>query len=667
MSRPQSGPKAMLAALKSMVEGAQSFGDALLPGKKHRGRKQRKISSATQVEACEPRLLLTRLNVSSNVNVSQLAGNQTNPAIAVNPNNPQQMFAVSENEAGGLFAAHSIDGGVTWQPSNGTDKVIADGSDTLVTPAIEPSVAWDTFGNLYLAYVSTTQPSIPIVVSTDGGVSFAPLTELTGGSSFEQPTLATGPGLNGVGQSLWIVYDTSGTTVGVQGAAVTGLGAANIGTLGTAQSLSNFGEFGDIAVGPSGQVTITGQTFSSIRVSTDTDGLGPSTFGSIVTASSTNVSNFDLIPGQPFLGIDAEAGLVYDRSGGTYNGRLYLVYTDEILNNSDDTDVFVRTSVNNGLTWGPRVRVNDDTTNNSQWLPKIALDSATGTVGVVWYDARNSFNNNQNQLFGSVSSDGGATWDTNTQISTGTSAGTVFGVISNGLGNYLGLAFSNGVLRPFWADNSNSTANNPAGSLASVDLYTASVTVDSAPLELSINRTSVVENADGTVPGSAGVVGTVRRPAGSQNNGAVVVTLTSDDTTEVLLPATVTIPAGAASVTFPVTIVDDTLLDGTQVAVIRARATISGITVAGSASISVLDKEELTIQINKSSIFENAGQNAATLTVTRANTDTAAPNVFAVVNNSLREFTAAGTLISNRAIPWPTGRVLSARLHMTLS
>ena len=655
MSRPQSGPKAMLAALKSMVEGAQSVGDALIAGKKHRGRKQRTMATAMQAEACEPRLLLTRLNVTSNVNVSQLAGNQTNPAIAVNPSNPQQLFAVSENQAGGLFASYSIDGGATWLPSNGSDKVIADGSDSLVTPAMEPSVAWDTFGNLYLAYVSGSQSAIEIVVSTDGGVSFSPFSRVTGGSSFEQPTLATGPGQNGAGQALWLVNDGVVSNMEIRGAAVTGLGVANIGPLSAAQTLSGFGELGDIAIGPNGQVSVTGQTFSSIRVSTDVDGLGATTFSNPITVTATNVSTFELITGQPFEGIDAEAGLVYDRSGGTNNGRLYLVYTDELLNNSDDTEIYVRTSTDNGLTWSPRVRVNDDSTSNSQWMPKIALDQATGTVGVVWYDARNSLNNRQMQLFGSVSSDGGASWDTNTQISAGTSDATVFGALPNGLGRYLGLTFANGFMRPAWADNSNSTANNPAGSTASFDLYTSAVQVDSAPLGLTINRTSIVENADGNVPGSAGVTGTVRRPSGSQSTAAIVVTLTSDDTTEIRVPSTVTIPAGAAAATFPITIVDDTLLDGTQIAGIRATATISGIAVAGSASLQVLDKEDLTIQIDKNAIFENAGQNAATLTITRGNTDTSAPNVYAVVNNALREFTAGGTLISNRAIPWPTG------------
>ncbi len=51
------------------------------------------------------------------------------------------------------------------------------------------------------------------------------------------------------------------------------------------------------------------------------------------------------------------------------------------------------------------------------------------------------------------------------------------------LGDYSGLAFNNNVFYPAWADNSNSTGDNPSGgvnagtALATLDIYTAKVTV----------------------------------------------------------------------------------------------------------------------------------------------------------------------------------------------
>jgi hypothetical protein len=44
-------------------------------------------------------------------------------------------------------------------------------------------------------------------------------------------------------------------------------------------------------------------------------------------------------------------------------------------------------------------------------------------------------------------------------------------------GDYTGSAFVNGVLMPVWADNSNSTGDNPDGTLGRFDLYTASILV----------------------------------------------------------------------------------------------------------------------------------------------------------------------------------------------
>ena len=49
------------------------------------------------------------------------------------------------------------------------------------------------------------------------------------------------------------------------------------------------------------------------------------------------------------------------------------------------------------------------------------------------------------------------------------------------LGDYTGLAFLGGVLYPLWADNSNSTGDNPDGARAALDQYTARVTSAALP------------------------------------------------------------------------------------------------------------------------------------------------------------------------------------------
>jgi hypothetical protein len=234
-------------------------------------------------------------------------------------------------------------------------------------------------------------------------------------------------------------------------------------------------------------LTESGQGGGKVFVNLDPDGLGPKGFGDRIFVTETHIGGFDFIPAQIDRSVDAETGLAWDRTGGSHAGRVYLVYTAEVKNESDNTDIFVRYSDNNGLTWSQAVRVNDDQTTNSQFLPKISIDPTTGNLAVAWYDARNDSGaggagdtdgiaNDDAQFWGSFSTDGGVSFAPNLQISAGTSNSHVS---HNGIdfGDYSGLSFFGGVAHPAWSDNSNSTGNNPDGSLFKLDIYTASVSL----------------------------------------------------------------------------------------------------------------------------------------------------------------------------------------------
>jgi hypothetical protein len=277
------------------------------------------------------------------------------------------------------------------------------------------------------------------------------------------------------------------------GAPVTGLG--RVGSFFAGEQVPNTSNctYGDVTIGPAGQivqacaVTQSGQGGGTVRVSVDPDGLGPAGFGKAVSVVDTHVGGFDFIPPQPDRSIDSEPGLVWDKTGGPHNGRLYLVYTLEVQNESDNTDIMVRHSDDGGATWSAGVRVNDDATKNSQFLPKIALDPTSGNLAVTWHDSRldlgaggpgdtNGLPNDDAQYWGAFSTNGGASFTPNIQISAGTSNSHDSG---NGIdyGDYTGLSFYGGIAHPAWADNSNSTGNNPDGALHQLDIYTASVRV----------------------------------------------------------------------------------------------------------------------------------------------------------------------------------------------
>jgi hypothetical protein len=430
-----------------------------------------------------------------NVDVSQRATNESEETVAVNPTNPRNIVIVTNVvfPDAGLFEGVSFDGGATW-----ATKIIAD-NDNLGAACCDPSLSFDSFGNLFLTYLFNVGNVVPIALSTDGGLNFAPLASIakppksssqnTGERRglfrfVDQPTITSGHG------EVWVVFNGGGPMVAA-GAAVTGLGQVGAFIAPEVVPGSNNCTYGDVAIGPQGQVmqsctlTESGQGGGKIFVNVDPDGIGPAGFGTRTFVADTHVGGFDFIPAQPDRSVDAEPGLAWDRTGGAHSGRVYLVYTLEHPNESNNTDIYVQYSDDTGGTWSSPVRVNDDNTTNSQFLPKIALDPTSGNLAVVWYDARADLGtggpgdtdgvaNDDASFWGAFSTDGGQTFTQNTKIAAGTSNSHD---ANNGIdyGDYSGLSFYGGIAHPAWSDNSNSTGNNPDGTLHQLDIFTAAV------------------------------------------------------------------------------------------------------------------------------------------------------------------------------------------------
>ncbi len=455
------------------------------------------LATCIAITAIAPAFAQTAPVVGPNINLSQAPGNQYEPAVAINPADPTEMFIAARNETGGLAIAHSRDAGISW-----AHKIIAispiPAAGDLPRAYGNVSLAWDSFGNLFITYLvqgSTRSASyVGLALSTDGGqnfkspVSTAPVLLLPATNlplAGDQPTVAVGPGSNGAPGSVWLTYFTQGG-IAVSSAAVTGTGKVGAFTSQLLPSQPVGVNFGDIAVGPAGEAIVTygpnsGGSGGTIYTQTDPDGLGAAPFNPPVQVAATNLGGFTNIPAQPNWGIDPEAGLAIDRTTGPHRGRVYLVYTDATAPGGPDTNIFVTTSDDLGVTWHNPVRVNDDATANSQFLPRIALDQSTGAVAVTWYDARNAPLNNTAQYAGSFSTDGGASFSANFLISAGTSnqANSIAAFKKADYGDYTGNAFANGRLVPAWADNSNSTGDNPNGA-TNFDVFTAIVNLPAA-------------------------------------------------------------------------------------------------------------------------------------------------------------------------------------------
>jgi hypothetical protein len=382
--------------------------------------------------------------------------------------------------------------------------MIATGSD-LTSACCDAQLASDDFGNIILTYL-TSSITVKMGISVDGGATFQQLPFLTSlpvglpvspwkslarvgqTVSGDQPSISTGA------NSVWVSWTSFDGTIQASGASINGLG--QVGAFSPAQKIpgaNGSGDYGDTAVGPDGQVFVVYQTPtggegpSTIYGALDPDGLGPAGFNAAQVIQTTNVGGFDYIPAQSGRSIDDEAGLAWDRSNGPHRGRLYFIYVSEEPQESNDMDIQFRYSDDNGASWSASKRLNDDTGTNSQFNPKIAIDLTTGNIAVAWYDARNDLGNRQHgdtngvpnddiMIYSTISTDGGQTFSPNQRLS---AAASNDDRAASGVdyGDYSGFAFYSGGMYFSAADNSNSTGNNPDGTLSHLDLYVAPVRV----------------------------------------------------------------------------------------------------------------------------------------------------------------------------------------------
>src|SRR3954465_7835550 len=127
------------------------------------------------------------LLVATNMNITKSSANNAETTIAVNPLNPNNLFADDTITDIGRFTTN---GGATWQNSN---------LSALPSTIGDVATAWDTFGNLFLVQFAGNNLKIAVGLSTNGGASFSLLYQTTSTQN-DQPSVVVGPsGTNGVG------------------------------------------------------------------------------------------------------------------------------------------------------------------------------------------------------------------------------------------------------------------------------------------------------------------------------------------------------------------------------------------------------------------------------------------------------------------------------------
>ncbi|QEH39304.1 Proprotein convertase P-domain protein (plasmid) [Aquisphaera giovannonii] len=203
-------------------------------------------------------------------------------------------------------------------------------------------------------------------------------------------------------------------------------------------------------------------------------------------------------------GIGPGLQIAQDNTLGSFSAhqnRLYVVYVDYqnitvgsgagVKNPADNTDIFLVTSDDGGLTWSSPTVVNDDLgqkdghteasnagggdqqSGRPQFLPSVAVDQATGTLVVAFRDSRDDASRARSAVYVTASTDGGTSFNqqiyaNNAQTATDAITGATVTLAPEtdnlagltpatafGFGSAPGLAVFGGTIVPVWAANFN--------------------------------------------------------------------------------------------------------------------------------------------------------------------------------------------------------------------
>ncbi|HEY1684009.1 MAG TPA: proprotein convertase P-domain-containing protein, partial [Tepidisphaeraceae bacterium] len=170
-------------------------------------------------------------------------------------------------------------------------------------------------------------------------------------------------------------------------------------------------------------------TLSSIKVSNQSN-----VTSSFVTGSENGPFNAPGdYPASPSMGIGPAPEIASDNTLGGYSeyqGRIYVAYVDKGSDATSNTNIGLMYSDNGGKNWSnASAKVNDDqatldgysgdagnTNDRSQFEPSVAVDNATGTLVLTWYDARYDASDARVSRYITTSLDGGSTFGSQTYL-----------------------------------------------------------------------------------------------------------------------------------------------------------------------------------------------------------------------------------------------------------
>ncbi len=341
--------------------------------------------------------------VSVQVNVDEdgcnIPGDAANePSIAVDTSNPnnivigwRQFDSVLSNfrQAG---YGYSHDGGQTWAFPGVLNPGVF-GSDPVLAAGLHGAI-------FYYSIDSSSQGTL--FASFDGGETWPQALQVYGG---DKPWMALDR-TAGIGRgNIYITWASGGFSRSVDG------GLTFPGTL----SLPEHPQYGTIAVGPNGEVLVSGGRLEVVKSRNAADPEAAPVFtymgdaylgGGVVNGGGPN-------PG----GLLGQNWIAYDHSMRTSRGYVYVLASVRATT-GDPLDVMFTRSVNGGTLWSVPVRVNDDPRDDNawQWFGTMSV-APNGRIDAVWNDTRNDPAAKFSELYYSFSLDAGRTWSPNVAVS----------------------------------------------------------------------------------------------------------------------------------------------------------------------------------------------------------------------------------------------------------
>ena len=422
--------------------------------------------------------------------------------IAVNPNDPSRVVAAANTMSGcpggvntqAAFA--SSDGGATWSMSCPPDhQSFGFGScEFFGFPGIvigsDPALWWDDDSVVALEYMMVCVDGllggllgmdfgIVVAKSSDGGVTWSPggtIIDTWGTGAIQDKEFyhidryASSP-FSGRHYTCW---DTDNNEQFAwsedQGSSWTQVDLPAAATGGTDLGC-------EIAVEKNGAVDVIFDTLTCAGNDCSNEEMYfvRSTDGGASWTTPVRIQDFNLVsfsgantPGpQDERGINPFGSIDADNSGGSCDGTLYATFSDFVTGNAENTDVWVTKSIDHGVTWGSPVRVNDDGEGGAaQFHPFLTVDQGDGSVVVVWHDARNDPSNHEIDIFVARSTDCGATFEANVQVTAPSGEFNASDISwtnvntadnsdrnPNQYGEYMGLDVLNGTAYIAWMDS----------------------------------------------------------------------------------------------------------------------------------------------------------------------------------------------------------------------